>query len=82
MHLAKVLLSRLKMAVPSIFPTAPSVSTVSVNQQMLLTVRVQALIRKGGKIYQMLAHLFSVFEILTEAPVQHSVVPVESILPN
>lgn len=82
MRLAKVLLSRLKMAVLSVFPAAPSVFTVSLNQQTLLTVRVETLIREGRKIYQMSARSFSVFGNLTEAPIQLSVIPVETLLPS
>lgn len=77
MYLAKLLLAKLKMAAPSVFPTVPSVFIVSINQQTLLTVRVEILIRKGGKIYQMSAHFSSVFGNLAEAPNQPSVISVE-----
>lgn len=77
MYLARLLLAKLKMAAPSVFPTVPSVFIVSINQQTLLTVRVEILIRKGRKIYQMSAHFSSVFGNLAEAPNQPSVISVE-----
>lgn len=46
MCLAKVLLSRLKMAVPSVFPTAPSVFTVSINEQTPLIIKDRNLDQK------------------------------------
>lgn len=77
MYLAKLLLARLKMAAPSVFPTVPLVFIVSINQLTLLTVRVEILIRRGGKIYQMSVHFSSVFGNLAEAPNQPSVISVE-----
>lgn len=60
----------------------PSFFTVSINQQTLLTVRVETLVRKGGKIYQMPARSFSVFGNVIEVPGQLSVIPVETFLPS
>lgn len=45
-----MLLSRLNTAIPSVFPTVPPAFTVSINQQTLLTVRVEALIRKRERL--------------------------------
>lgn len=70
------------MAVPLFFPTTPSIFIVIINPQTLLAVRVETLIRKEGKIYQLLAHSFQVFGNLTEAPIQLFPIPVEILLPN
>lgn len=73
------------MAAPLFFPVGNiffPIFIVSMNYQTLLTARVETLIRKGGKTYQMSAHSFQVFGNLTEAPIQLSIIPVEILLPN